>query len=138
MSYIYVLGWKSLHIQATFRFVQMHGILWSKCNVPSRHHVLCMMLKGILVDIYIYMLHKWNPKFECLHVFLKFQTKFAGHGANIISHVTVHPDCAKFEFIWTMLARWISTCNGREVPNWLGFDVHDRLASYLNFESGVV
>ena len=35
---------------ATFRFVQMHGILWSKCNVASRHHVLCMMLKGIFVD----------------------------------------------------------------------------------------
>ena len=76
----------------------MHGILWSKCNVPSRHHVLCMMLKGILIDIC--MLHKWNPKFDGLHVyFLKFQTKFAGHGANNISHVTVHPDCAKFEFI---------------------------------------
>ena len=74
--------------------------------------------------------------FACF--FFKIQTKFAGHGVNIISHVTMHPDCAKSEFIWTMLARWISTCNGREVPNWLGFDVHDRLASYLNFESGLV
>ena len=93
----------------------MHGILWSKCNVPSCHHVLCMMLKGILVDIY--MLHKWNPKFECLDVFLKkIQTKFAGHGVNIISHVTVHPDCAKFEFIRTIYGRCVLT-NVREVAN---------------------
>ena len=90
---------------ATFRFVQMHGILWSKCNVPSRHHVLCMMLKGILIDIC--MLHKWNPKFEGLHVyFLKFQTKFAGHGT-CKHHFTCN--CAlslcqiQFEIIWTML-----------------------------------
>ena len=50
------------------------------------------------------IINNGNPKSEFLHVFLEnFKpNKLAWHGANIISHVTLH-SCAKFEFIRTML-----------------------------------
>ena len=39
-------------VYETFRLVQINMVfnLWSQCDVPSYHHVLYMMLKGILVD----------------------------------------------------------------------------------------
>ena len=79
----------SVRMQLLIWLVQI-VFLWSRFDFPSHNHVLFMMLKGIFWSMLTN--EKWNPKFEFLHDFFwNFQTKLAGHGANVIWHVTMYP-----------------------------------------------
>ena len=48
-------GWQEFVriVYETFRLLQINGVLWLQCDVPYHttiDHVVCMMLKGFLVD----------------------------------------------------------------------------------------
>ena len=123
--------------------VGSNGILWSQCNVPSRRHVLYMMLKRILIQIQMHASQingTLNLSFACM-IFLKISNQI-GRAWCKSFHMCdcVHP-CAKFEVILTMLGELMvgKQCrlHGRGL---MYICMHDRLSciSYLNFESSRV
>ena len=77
--------------------------------------------------------HKWNPKFDLLHDYFMLQTKLAVHGEKSYGTpwLCTHP-CPKFEVIWIMLGELMAN------KYQIGFERHDRLTSYLNFDSGLL
>ena len=71
------------------------------------------------------MLHKYMPKFEYFHEFLrKIQTNLSWNGANIICHVVMHT-CAKVGVIWAMYGEEIVPKHEN------GVNEQDRPTSYL-------
>ena len=77
--------------------------------------------------------HKWNPKFDLLHDYFMLQTKLAVHGEKSYGTpwLCTHPS-PKFEVIWIMLGELMAN------KYQIGFEWHDRLTSYLNYDSGLI
>ena len=101
------------------------------CTITPHHVLYTWCWKGILV--HDARITNGNPKFDLLHDYFMLQTKLAVHGEKSYGTpwLCTHP-CPKFEVIWIMLGELMAN------KYQIGFERHDRLTSYLNYDSGLL